>query len=115
MIEDDIRLVLDEYNSSFITYDLEPAIYTFENLSQAFLSFLQPEYPGSSTVSDFEFDDITKKTKLIVGSGKIAIRFDENSLFSTVLGCNAHWDYKHYNDYISQKTINLTSTNKKHL
>ena len=26
LVEDDIRLVLDEYNSSFITYGLEPAI-----------------------------------------------------------------------------------------
>ena len=26
LVEDDIRLVLDEYNSSFITYELEPGI-----------------------------------------------------------------------------------------
>ena len=28
LIEDDIKLVLDEYNSSFITYELEPGIYS---------------------------------------------------------------------------------------
>ena len=26
LIEDDVKLVLDEYNSSFITYELEPGI-----------------------------------------------------------------------------------------
>ena len=26
LIEDDIKLVLDEYNSSFITYELQPGI-----------------------------------------------------------------------------------------
>ena len=29
LVEDDIKMVLDEYNSSFITYELEPGIYTF--------------------------------------------------------------------------------------
>ena len=28
MIEDDVKLVLDEYNSSFITYELEPGFYS---------------------------------------------------------------------------------------
>ena len=35
LIEDDIKLVLDEYNSSFITYELGPGIYTFKDLSEA--------------------------------------------------------------------------------
>ena len=43
LVEDDIRLVLDEYNSSFITYELEPGIYTFKDLSEALLKILQPE------------------------------------------------------------------------
>ena len=34
--------------------------------------------------------------------------------FSTTLGFTPHWDYKHYNDYISQKTENLSTTNKIH-
>ena len=44
LVEDDIRLVLDDYNSSFIIYELEPGIYTFEDLSQALFNILQPEY-----------------------------------------------------------------------
>ena len=43
LVEDDIRLVLDEYNSSFITYELEPGINTFKDLSEALLKILQPE------------------------------------------------------------------------
>ena len=43
LVEDDIRLVLDEYNSSFITYELEPGIYTFKDLSGALLKILQPD------------------------------------------------------------------------
>ena len=43
LVEDDIRLILDEYNSSFITYELEPGFYTFKDLSEALLKILQPE------------------------------------------------------------------------
>ena len=77
LIEDDVKLVLDEYNSSFITYELEPGICTFKDISEALLNILQIEYPGPSNVINIEFDDITRKTKLVVNIGIIAIRFDE--------------------------------------
>ena len=64
---------------------------------------------------DIEYDDITMKTKLVVKSGTIAIRFDEKSFFSTVLGFTPGWDYKQKNEYNSQKFLNLGSTNKIHL
>ena len=115
LIEVDIKLVLDEYNSSFITYELQPGIYTFKDDSEALFNILQTEYPGPNNVIDIEYDDITMKTKLIVRSGIIAIRFDEKSFFSNVLGFTSGWDYKHYNKYISQKILNLGSTNKFHL
>ena len=51
---------------------------------------------------------------MVVRSGIIAIRFDEKSFFSTILGFNPGWDYKHYNQYLSQKIVNLSSTNKIH-
>ena len=50
-----------------------------------------------------------------VRPGFIAIRFDEKSFFSTILGFISEWDYKHYIKYISQKIVNLNSTNKIHL
>ena len=43
LIEDDLKLVLDEYNSSFITYELEPGIYTFKDISEALFNILQSE------------------------------------------------------------------------
>ena len=115
MVEDDIKLVLDEYNSSFVTYELQPGIYTFKDLFGALFNIFQPEYPGPSDVIHVELNDITRKTKLVVGSGIIAIRFDEMSFFSYLLGFTPGWDYKHYNEYIIQKIVNLGSTNKIHL
>ena len=79
LVENDIRLVLDQCNSSFITYELQPGIYTFKDISKALFNILQPEYPEPSNVIDIEFDDIIMKTKLVVGFGIIAIRFDEKS------------------------------------
>ena len=112
LVEDDIKLVLDEYNSSVITYELDPGIYTFKDISEALFNILQSEYPGPSNVIDIEFDDITRKTRLDVRSGIIAIRFDEKSFFSTFLGFTPGWGYKHYNKCTSQKVVNLGSTNK---
>ena len=115
LVEDDIRLVLDEYNSSFNTYELQPGIYTFKDLSKALFNIFQPKYPASSSEIVIEFDDITRKTKLAVKSGIIAIRFNEKSFFSTILGFTPGWDYKRYNEYISEKFVNLSRTNKTHL
>ena len=112
LVQDDIKLVLDEYNSSFVTYELDPGIYTFKDISEALFNILQSEYPGPSNVIDIEYDDITMKTKLVVRSGIIAIRFDEKSSFSTILGYTSGWDYMQYNKYTSQKVVNLGSTNK---
>ena len=109
MIEDDVKLVLDEYNSSFITYELEPGIHSYREISKALFNILQLEYPSSDNKILIRHDDNTRKTKLVVGSGIIAIRFDEKSFFSTILGFTAGWDYKHYNQYLSQKFVNLSS------
>ena len=115
LVEDDIKLVLDEYNSSFITCELDPGIYTFKDISEALFSILQSDCPGDCNVIVIEYDDINMKTKLDVKAGIIAIKFDEKSFFSTILGFTSDWDYKHYNKYISQKIVNLSNTNKIHL
>ena len=81
LIGDDIKLVLDEYNSSFFTYELQPGIYTFKDISEALFNILQTEYLGPSNVILIEYDDFTLKTKLDVRSGIVAIRFDEKSFF----------------------------------
>ena len=81
LVEDDIRLVLDKCISSFITFELQPGIYTFEILFEALFNILQLKYPKSSSAVVIQFDDITMKTKLIVRPGIIAKMFDENSFF----------------------------------
>ena len=84
LVVDDIRLVLDKFNSSFVTYELDPGIYTFTDLSVALLKILQPEYDG-----DHDVIYITMKIKLFVGIGIIARGFDEKSFFSTIFGFTA--------------------------
>ena len=115
LIEDDIKLVLDEYNSNFITYEIPTGIYSFKDVSEVLLNFLQSKYEGVFDKIVIEFDDFTKRTKLEVRLGMVAIRLDEKSFFSTILGFTPGWDYKHYNKYVSQKMVNLSSTNKIHL
>ena len=117
VVEDDIRLVLDKYNSSFITYDVQPGFYTLKDLSESVFNILQPEYPASDKVIVIGFDDITMKTKLVVRSRSylIAIRFDENSFFNASLGFSQGWDYQHYNENTSQKILNPSTTKKKYI
>ena len=115
LVEGDIKLVLDEYNSNFVTYELAPGIYSYRDIAEALYYILQSEYPSSGSEIFIRLDDITGKTKLVVRSGIIAIRFDEKSFFNTILGFTPGWDYKHYNQYLSQKIVNLSNTNKIHL
>ena len=115
LVEEDVYLVLDEYNSSFITYELDPGIYSHRDTSEALFYTLQFEYPQSNSEILIRLDGITRKIKLVVNEGIIAIRFDEKSFFSTILDFTPGWDYKHYNQYLTQKIVNLSSTNKIHL
>ena len=115
MVEDDIRLVLDKYNSGYFTYELEPGTYTFKDLSKALFNIFKLESLASSCEIVIEFDDITRKTKLVVRPEIIAIRFDEKSFSCNVLGFTSGWDYKHYNEYVNQRIVNLSTTNKIHL
>ena len=43
LVEDAIKMVLDEYNSSFITYEYKPGKYTFKDVSEVLSNFLQSE------------------------------------------------------------------------
>ena len=86
LVEDDIKLVLEEYNSSFITYELEPGIYNYREISEALFCILKLEYPSSDTEILIKLVEIARKTKLVVKSCIIAIRFDEKSFFSTIFG-----------------------------
>ena len=63
LVESDIKLVLDEYNSSFVTYKLNPGIYTYKDLAIALFNILQHEFPSSNSEILITLDDITRKTK----------------------------------------------------
>ena len=93
--EEDIQLILKEYNSHFITYELTPGIYTTQDISDAIQTF-----SGHKEVLQIEYDDISMKTKIILKfknneNGLFALgtlRFDDRSFFSyfirfyTILG-----------------------------
>ena len=44
LIEDDVKMVLDEYNLSFITYELGPGTYSYREISEALFIILQLEF-----------------------------------------------------------------------
>ena len=62
-----------------------------------------------------ERDNNTMKTKLIVGSEINALRFDEKSFFSTILGLTPYWDFKSHNEYVGEKIIYLSTIDKTQL
>ena len=124
--EEDIQLILKEYNSYFITYQLTPGIYIMQDFSDAIKTF-----SGHEVTIESEYDDITKRATIVSkyrdGKEKFALgtlRFDNQSFFHTLLGFSPYWDYKPNNShhvlipgvYLSDKTIlNLNTIDKIHL
>ena len=115
--EEDIQLILEEYNSRFITYELTPGIYSIHDISDTIHTF-----SGHTETIQIEYDDISMKTKIIlnyIGGRKLSVlgtlRFDERSFFHTLLGLTPYWDYKTPDVYTSDKILNLSTVNKIHL
>ena len=93
--EEDIQLILKEYNSHFITYQLTPGIYTMQDISDAIKTFSGPE-----VTIELVYDDITRRATIVLKfkdeKEKFALgtlRFDKQSFFHT-LGFSPYWDYK---------------------
>ena len=111
--EDNIRLILKQYNEKFFTYELDPGNYTIEDLQKA----VYPLGDHENTLQ-IEYDDLNKRVKLILtrfGDSFGTLRFDEKSFFHTLLGFTPYWDYKP-GIYNSDKVIlNLNTINKIHL
>ena len=57
--EDHIKLILKQYNSNFVTYELSPWIYTIKDIAKAVYTMV--DYKGQIQI---EYDGITMKTKL---------------------------------------------------
>ena len=121
--EDNIRLILKQYNKKLITYELDPGKYTIEDLQKAVYPLVDHE--GTLQI---EYDDLNKKVKLyfntMLEESFGALRFDKKSFFHTILGFDPHWDYKPTNAihadspgvYTSDKIIlNLNTIDKIHL
>ena len=111
--DDNIRLILKQYNEKFITYELDPGNYTIEDLQKAVYPL--GDHEGTLQI---EYDDLNKKVKLILtrfGGTFGTLRFDEKSFFHTIFGFVSYWDYKP-GAYTSDKIIlNLNTINKIHL
>ena len=112
--EEDIQLILKEYNSHFVTYDLSPGIYTIQDFSEIINTF-----SGHNEVIEIEYTDISMKTKIILkykdsreNFGLGTLRFDKKSFFHTLLGHDPYFDYKVPSVYTSDKILNLNTTNK---
>ena len=58
--EEDIRLILKQYNSHLITYELTPGINTIQDISDVIRTF-----SGHSEIIQIEYDVISMKTKII--------------------------------------------------
>ena len=115
--EEDIQLILKEYNSHFITYELTPGIYTIKDISDVIHTF-----SGHTEDIEIEYDDISIKTKIFLKYNDWrenfaigTLRFDKKSFFHTLLGHDPYFDYKVPGVYNSNKILNLNTTNKIHL
>ena len=120
--EDNIRLILKQYNEKFITYALEPGNYNIDDIHQAVYSL--DDHKGNLQI---EYDEINKKVKLILTSFANSfgtLRFDNKSFFHTLLVFDPYWDYKPTNaihaDFPGVYTndndiLNLNTINKIHL
>ena len=115
--KEDIQLILKEYNSHFITYELSPGNYTIQDISNAVHTF-----SGHSDIIEIEYNDNSMKTKIILKNkdfrenfGLGTLRFDKKSFFHTLLGRDPYFDYKVPGVYTSDKILNLNTTNKVHL
>ena len=120
--EENIRLILKQYNEKFVTYELEPGNYKIEDIQKA----VYPLGDHEETIQ-IEYDDTNKKVKLILfrfGSTFGNLRFNEKSFFHTLLGFEPYWDYKPTKAFISNGQgvytsdkiiLNLNTINKIHL
>ena len=95
--EEDIQLIIKQNNLKFITYKLNPGTYTFKDLFEHLSRGFQREFgigrqiqpniendePNSIII---ECDSNTLRTKLVVRHEINALRFDEKSFFSIILG-----------------------------
>ena len=73
--EEDVQLILKQYNSNFVTYKLTRGFYTSKDIAE--VVHTMGDHEGTLQI---EYDDISMKTKLILtrfGGTFGTLRFDE--------------------------------------
>ena len=81
---------MKQLNEKFFTYESTPGIYTIKDIADVVHTMGDRE--GTLNI---EYDDDTMKTKLILkrfGGTLRTLRFDERSVFKTLLGFTPYWD-----------------------
>ena len=73
--EDDIKLILKQYNSNFVTYEITPGIYLFTDISEAIYKIA-----GERGSLKIEYDDVSMKTKLVFDYFS-SLRLNKKSFF----------------------------------
>ena len=95
-------MILEQYISSFVTYDLSPGVYSIKDRSE--VVYTMGDHGGTLKL---EYDDFAVKIKLILtrfGSTFRTSSFDEKFFFKKLLGFPAFWDYKPTNAIYADST-----------
>ena len=115
--EEDFQVILKEFNSHFITYELPPGIYSIQETLDTIHTF-----SGHMETIQIEYDDISMKSRIIlkyIDEQDILVlgtlRFDKRSFFHTLRRFIPYWDYKSPGVYTSDKILHLNTMNKIHL
>ena len=119
--EEDFELIIKQYNSYFVTFEISRGIYSIKDIAEAV--YTVGDYERTLKI---EYDDITMKRKLILARfvGTFGtLRFDGKSFFVTIMNFLQYWDYKLTNAihadspgvYTSDKILNLSTIDKVHL
>ena len=110
-------MIIKQYNSKFKTYKISPGVNLIKDLtmvpSRSFRTEFQKVHLRPDQMHDksdsilIDGDNISLITKLTLRPDITALRFDEKSFLSTILGFSPHWDYKNIasydRDYYSEK------------
>ena len=122
MIEDDVQLILKQYNSKFIKYKISPGAYKFKDLSEVLSRGFEDDFEITGRMRpNHEYD---KSDSIIIDSGNVslitklklsprihALSFDKKSFSNTIIAFTPYCDYKNYdNEYYSEKKNKNLST-----
>ena len=112
-------MILEHYNSNFVTYELSSGIYTINDISDAVYTM---DHEGTLKIG---YDDISMKTKLILtrfGGTFGTLKLDNKFFLKLFLGFTPYWNFKPTNAlhadsagvYTSNKILNINTKDQFH-